>query len=255
MKLTTILSIDKLANLVFLTTYFSSLSTAAPTAETHALEKRALPVLMGLAKSFGALGGTTLTSTGATAITGTGGVGNGGVWPGSAIVGFPTGTASGVLAPGTVLAQNGEAACLTAYNNALSLPATSALPSPNLGGITLHPGIFTFPTQAVTLSTTLTLDAAGDSTKQFIFKIGTTFTAAANAKVVLTNSAQACNVYFIVGSSASIGAAAQMKGNLIAYTAITASNAASNAGTWCALHAAVTLINNALVAQAGSCPA
>jgi hypothetical protein len=106
----------------------------------------------------------------------------------------------------------------------------------------------------VTLSNTLTLDAAGDATKQFIFKIGTTFTAAANAKVVLTNSAQACNVYFIVGSSASIGAAAQMKGNVIAYTSISASNAASNQGTWCALHAAVTLINNALVAQAGTCP-
>jgi hypothetical protein len=122
MKFTTILSVDNLANLVFLATYFSSLSHAAPTAEAHAiaLEKRALPVLLGLAKSFGALGGTTLTSTGATAITGSGGVGNGGVWPGSAIVGFPPGTASGALAPGSVLAQNGEAACLTAYNKYVS---------------------------------------------------------------------------------------------------------------------------------------
>ena len=112
----TILSVDRLAILALLATCFSPLSRAAPTVEKLAMEKRALPVLMGLAKSFGALGGAALTSTGATAITGTGGVGNGGTWPGTAISGFPPGTASGVLAPGTVLAQNAEAACLTAYN-------------------------------------------------------------------------------------------------------------------------------------------
>jgi hypothetical protein len=106
----------------------------------------------------------------------------------------------------------------------------------------------------VTLSGNLTLDAGGDNKKQFIFKITTTFTAAALSQVKLINSAQACNVYFIVGSSASIGAGAKMQGNIIAYTAIGASNAASNQGTWCALNAAVTLINNALVAQAGTCP-
>ena len=89
-----------------------SLALAAPTAE-----KRALPVLMGLAKSFGALSGSTLTSTGATAITG-----NGGVWPGSAITGFPPGTASGVLAAGTTLAQEGQAACLEAYNKYIKPP-------------------------------------------------------------------------------------------------------------------------------------
>src|SRR4051812_33706128 len=111
----TILSADRLAILAFLTTYFSSLSFAAPTVEKLALEKRALPVVMGLAKSFGALAGSTLTSIGATNITGVGGVGNGGTWPGTAITGFPPGTASGVLAPGTILAQNGEAGCLTAY--------------------------------------------------------------------------------------------------------------------------------------------
>jgi hypothetical protein len=105
----------------------------------------------------------------------------------------------------------------------------------------------------VTLSGTLTLNAGDDAKKQFIFKITTTFTAAALSKVVLINNAQPCNVYFIVGSSASIGAGAQMQGNIIAYTAISASDAASNEGTWCALNAAVTLINNSLAAQAGTC--
>jgi hypothetical protein len=106
----------------------------------------------------------------------------------------------------------------------------------------------------VTLAGTLTLDARGVSTRQFIFQIKTTLTVAAAAKIVLINGAQACNVYFIVGSSASIGAGAQLQGNILAYTAIAAQNAASNQGTWCALNAAVTLINNSLVAQAGTCP-
>ena len=112
MKSTTV-SMDRLAVLALC---FTSLSLAAPAAEQPALEKRALPVVLGLAKSFGALGATTLTSTGATVITGNNGVGNGGTWPGTAITGFPPGTVSGVLAPGTTLAQNGEAACLLAYN-------------------------------------------------------------------------------------------------------------------------------------------
>jgi hypothetical protein len=106
----------------------------------------------------------------------------------------------------------------------------------------------------VALSGTLTLDAGGNAKKQFIFKITTTFAAAAASKVVLINNAEPCNVYFIVGSSATIEAAAQMQGNMIAYTAIEASDAASNKGTWCALNAAVTLINNSLIAQAGACP-
>lgn len=107
---------DRFAVLALIAAQFSSLSLAAPAEEMPALEKRVLPVVMGLAKSFGALAGSTLTSTGATAITGSGGVGNAGVWPGAAIIGFPPGTVSGVLAGGTVLAQNGEAACTLAYN-------------------------------------------------------------------------------------------------------------------------------------------
>jgi hypothetical protein len=74
------------------------------------------------------------------------------------------------------------------------------------------------------------------------------------SKIILKNKAQACNVYFIIGTSASIGAGAQLQGNFIAGKLIAAGEAASNQGTWCSLGAAVTLINNALVAQAGSCP-
>jgi hypothetical protein len=111
-----ILSVDMLAILALFATCFGSPSLAAPIEEKLAMEKRALPVLMGVAKSFGGLAATTLTSSGNTAITGLGGFGNGGVYPGTSITGFPPGTVSGVLATGTTLAQNGQAACLVAYN-------------------------------------------------------------------------------------------------------------------------------------------
>jgi hypothetical protein len=99
-------SASRLAVLALITAQFSSLPLAAPT-----VEKRAAQVVLGAANTFAALAATTLTSSGATALTG-----NGGVWPGTAIVGFPPGTASGVLAAGTVLAENAQAACLVAYN-------------------------------------------------------------------------------------------------------------------------------------------
>lgn len=113
----------------------------------------------------------------------------------------------------------------------------------------MPPGAYTFPTSGVTLSGTLTLNGTLSAKGQYIFKITTTFGAAAAAKVVLINGAQACNVYFVVGSSATLGAGSIMKGNILAYTSIASANAVSNAGTWCALNGAVTLINDALTAQ------
>ena len=132
------LGVDRLAILAMFATCFSPLSFATPTPQgipvvTPILgglicllqpylpacrQQSDAPVLMGLAKSFGALSATTLTSTGNTAITGApaGAVGDGGVYPGTSITGFPPGTASGVLSAGTVFSQNGEAACLLAYN-------------------------------------------------------------------------------------------------------------------------------------------
>ena len=97
------------------------------------------------------------------------------------------------------------------------------------------------------------MDAANSPTAQFIFRIGTTFTSAALSEIVLLNGAQACNVYFIVGSSASIGEGAKMQGNVLAYTAVGAGEGARGRGTWCALNAAVTLINSGVEALAGTC--
>lgn len=226
---------------IFSLSLLLSTALAAPT-----LEKRASPIALGLAKTFGAIAGSTLTSTGTTLITG-----DAGVYPGTSITGFPPGVITGITTAGGTASQNAEADCLTAYNNAKALVPTFALPAEDLGGVTLSPGVYTFPTLGATLGagTTLTLSGAGNVNGQWIFQISTTFTVGAAAQVVLTNGAQACNVYFVLGSSASIGAGAELQGNILAGTLIAASESASGKGTWCSKDTAVTLINNALTAQ------
>ncbi len=177
--------------------------------------------------------------------------GNCGTCPGTAITGFGAGagTCTGSIDAGNTAACNAEAAILTAYNDGVGLVPTEALTSTNLGGITLGPGIYTFPTLNAVLTGTLTLNGTSNPDGQFIFQIQTTFVISANAKVVLVGGAQACNVYFFVGSSATIGAGAHIHGNIIAYTSIAVDSAASNKGTLGALNGAVTLIANLLTAR------
>ncbi|MCJ1385457.1 hypothetical protein MMC17_008580 [Xylographa soralifera] len=212
-----------------------------------AVEKRqasAPPVLMGAAASYGAIAHTTLTSTDSTLVTG-----DCGTYPGTAITGFPPGICTGTTSAGGVAAQNAEAACLTAYNNAKGLVPTKALSSVELGGMTLGPGSYTFPASAAQLSTTLTLDGASDNLGQFVFQIATTFMTAIGSNVLLINGAQAGNVYFQVGTSATIGGATMLQGNVLALDSVAVGAGAANNGTLCALNGAVTLINDALTAQ------
>ncbi|KAL2069482.1 hypothetical protein VTL71DRAFT_14161 [Oculimacula yallundae] len=223
-------------------------------AHPQPLHKRLASLNMGLASTYGAVSSSTLTSTGATVVTG-----SCGTCPGTSITGFPPGVCSVTTSAGGTVACDAKAACLTAYNLALSLPVTSALPSASLAGLTLTPGVYTFPSAAASLTGSVTLSGEG----QFVFKIDTAFTTAAASKVVLTGGAKACDVYWVVGSSATVGAASELAGNILAYASVSrgvlhslacsfikcANRAATNAGTWCALNGAVTLINNKLTAQ------
>jgi len=205
--------------------------------------QKAAPIVLGSANTFGAVAATTLTSTGQTVITG-----DAGLYPGTSITGFPPGIITGKKDIDSC-ASRAEAACLTAYNNAEGLTPTKALTSSELGGLTLPPGVYTFPAASAAITGALTLDGTSNSKGQWIFQIASTLTTAASSSVVLTHGAQACNVYFIVGSSATIGASTKLNGNVLAYTSISAGAAASNTGTLCALNGAVTLIDNALTSH------
>ncbi len=237
------LSASGLALTALFTIQFGTISLGHPL-----LEQRAAPIVMGVASTFGAIAATSLTSTGPTVITG-----NCGTCPGTSVTGFGPpggGVCTGTIYKGTTPACNAEAACLTAYNDAVALVSTKTLAATDLGGLTLGPGVYDFPTLNAVLSTTLTLNGTSNPNGQFIFQIKTTFvTSAGTAKVVLIGGAQACNVYFLVGSSATIGAGSILQGNLLAYTSISVNSGASNKGTFCALNGGISLIDDALTAQ------
>jgi hypothetical protein len=141
-------------------------------------------------------------------------------------------------------------------DSGLSIVPKIALPSSNLTGVTLTKGVYTIPTLGgyIDAGGILTINGGGNSANQIIVIFDTTFTVGALAQIKLINSAVACNVYFLAGTSITLGAGAITVGNFIAQTSITVANAVQNSGTLCAINGGTTLINDALIAQCGTCP-
>ena len=195
---------------------------------------------LGSADYYAILAGSTITNTGPSVING-----DIGLSPGSAIVGFPP----GVLATGTMHATDGPAALaqsdLTIGFNALAgSPATADLTGVDLGGRTLSAGVYSF-TAAAQLTGTLTLDGQGNPNSVFIIQVGSALTTASNSAVSLINGAQSGNVYFVVGSSATLGTATQFNGKIVALTSITLTTGANiTCGAALARNGAVTLDTN-----------
>lgn len=199
---------------------------------------------LGTAATFGALGASTVTSTGLTVITG-----NLGVSPGTAITGFPPGIfTGGEFTDSDPFAVAAQSAAHTAYTTAAGLTPTQVLTGQDLGGLTLGPGVYFFASSAQ-LTGTLTLDAGGDPNAQFVFQIGSTLTTATGSAVVMINGGVPHNVFWQVGSSATIGTASAFQGNIIANTSVTATTGASVLGSLIALNGAVTLDDNLITAQ------
>ena len=191
---------------------------------------------IGAAGNFAVLGSSTVTNTGFTVITG-----NLGVSPGTAITGFPPGIVFGTTYAGGPVATQAHADAATAYGALSSAACTTKEPTvADIGGQTLRPGVYCFPSSAA-ITGTLTLSGSG----VYIFKIGSTLTTAAgNSHVVLTNGASASNVFWKVGSSATLGTGSVLKGTVIAYSSITATTGATVDGRLIALNGAVTLDTN-----------
>ncbi|MEO8751652.1 MAG: IPTL-CTERM sorting domain-containing protein [Casimicrobiaceae bacterium] len=199
-------------------------------------------ISLGTAASFGVLAGSTVTSTGATTVAG-----NLGVSPGTSITGFPPGT---VTPPGTIHSADAVAAqaqvdLTTAWNDITATPTLVDLTGTNLGGLTLPAGVYGFATSAQ-LTGTLTLDAQGNPNAIFIFKTGSTLTAANGASVLMINGGSTCNVFWQVGSSATLGTTASLAGNVIAQASITMNTGASLSGRALARTGAVTIDGGAV---------
>jgi type VI secretion system secreted protein VgrG len=194
---------------------------------------------LGTAQSFAVLGGSTVTNTGPSVITG-----DLGVSPGSAVTGFPPGSVvSGTVHAADAVAAAAESSVTTAYNNLAGQACTQDLTGQDLGGKTLTAGVYCFSTSAQ-LTGILTLNAQGNANAVFIFKIGSTLTTASGASVLITNGGSVCNVFWQVGSSATLGTTTAFGGNILALTSITLNTGASITGRALARNGAVTLDSN-----------
>jgi type VI secretion system secreted protein VgrG len=204
-------------------------------------------VNLGTAGSYAVLAGSTVTNTGPSVLNG-----NLGVSAGCALTGFPPGMVHGAVNACNASSARAERDLTTAYNTAMGLTRTATLTGKNLGGMTLTPGVYFFASSAQ-LTGTLTLNNLGNPNAQFVFQIGSTLTTASNSSVVFSNSLTDSNVYWQVGSSATLGTSTTFQGNILALTSITMDTGASiGCGSALAINGAVTLDNNSI---GGGCSA
>lgn len=209
-------------------------------------------ITLGTAGDFAVLAATTVTNTGRSHITG----GSVGLSPGTSIVGFPPGI---VAPPFTLQAANGvtlqaQNDLTTAYNAAAGLAPTQNLSGQDLGERTLLPGVYFFSSSAQ-LTGTLTLNDRGDPNAQFVFQIGSTLITATDSSVVTINggSPAGCNVFWQVGSSATLGTNSVFEGHILALTSITLNTGASILdGSALAQNGAVTLDSNSITCCSGA---
>ncbi|HEY3195530.1 MAG TPA: ice-binding family protein [Candidatus Dormibacteraeota bacterium] len=197
---------------------------------------------LGGAGNFAVLAGTTVTNTGPSWITG-----QLGVAPGSAVTGFPPGT-SGVQHKGDSVATTAQTNLSAAYTNAAAqpCPGSNNFTGVNLGGKTLVPGVYC-QTTAPSLTGTLTLNGSG----VYIFQIGSTLVTASGARVHLIGGAQPCQIFWVVGSSATIATSTTFVGTIMALTAIAMQTGATLNGRALARNAAVTLDTNRIIQPSG----
>ncbi|HVL49876.1 MAG TPA: ice-binding family protein, partial [Actinomycetota bacterium] len=194
---------------------------------------------LGTAESFAVLAGQGVTNTGSTVVSG-----DLGTWPNPAITGFPPGTViNGTIHAADAVALQAQSDLTIAYDDAASRACDQDLTGQDLGGLTLVAGVYCFDTSAQ-LTGELTLDAEGNPDAVFIFKIGSTLITATDSTVNLINGAQACNVFWQVGSSATLGVGSTFAGTILALTSITANTDAQIEGRLLARNGAVTLDSN-----------
>ena len=195
---------------------------------------------LGTATPFAVLAGSTVTNTGPSVITG-----DLGLSPGTAVTGSPL--VIGTQHVDDAVAAQAQSDLTIGYNDAAGRSATADLTGADLGGKTLVPGVYA-ASSGMALTGALTLDAQGDPRAVFIFQAGSTLTTASNSSVLLVNGASPCNVFWQVGSSATLGTGTTFAGTVMALTSASLGTGANVQGRILARNGAVTLDNNRISA-------
>lgn len=195
------------------------------------------PVGLRTVGSYSVLGGQTVANTGPTTLDA-----DLGVSPGSAIVGFPPGLAGGSTHAGDAVADQAQSDLVVAYDDTASRAPTANIAG-DLVGKTLNDGVYK-STGPIAVSGTLTLDGQGDKNSVFIFQVADTLITASASTVSLINGAQACNVFWQVASSATLGTNSVFIGTVMALTSISVATGAAVQGKALARNGSVTLDQN-----------
>jgi hypothetical protein len=208
----------------------------------------------GTTTTFAILAGQAVTSTGLSVVNG-----DLGISPGTALTGFPPGQITGATHLGDPVAAQALADAQVEYAYLDGLPCTTNLSGVDLGGKTLLPGVYCFDSSAQ-LTGTLILDAQGSCDSLFVFQTGSTLTTSVASEIIVINNPCSANcrgggnVFFQVGSSATIGTGSQFVGNIVANTSVTLNFNASVSGSVFGLIGAVTLDSNQVSACGANVP-
>jgi hypothetical protein len=200
-------------------------------------------VSLGAADPYGILAGSAITCITEGTINA-----DVGISPGSTVTGFPPGGAppdcvlTGTLNAGDATALAAQTALTATYNTLAGLPCDLVITPADLGGRTLPAGVYC-AASSMAVTGTVTLDGGGNPNAEFVFQIGSTLTTATSANIALINGAQARNVWWQVGSSATLGTSTTFRGNIVAFTSITLNDDVTMLGRALARNGAVSLGN------------
>ena len=194
-------------------------------------------VPLGTACMFGSLGASTVTNSGPSNVTG-----DIGVWAGTSITGFPPGTLTGTEYEDDAVAMTAQGDLTTAYNYAAAAPGGAVLPA-DIGGETLVPGVYKTTSAQPSLGITGNLTLSGDGV--YIFQIVSTLTTAANdSDVILSGGATPADVFWQIGSSATLGTTTTFAGTIMAQASVSLDTGAILNGRALARTGGVTMLSN-----------